>query len=93
MNKVESIKARKREIEITKNTPGWKLFSEYLNNREIALMRSMRKCTIEKLSEVRGSLKEIDGIKTWLKLELLEGQQILDAFHEAEDKLELQNFE
>ena len=93
MTKIDNIKARKRELEITKHTPGWKLFCEYLDNREVSLMRSMRKGALEKLHEVRGALKELDGIKSWLKLELMEGPKLLDALHQAEEAIELNNFE
>jgi len=82
--KKTDIMARIESIKYTQSTPGWKLFEEYLAQREVLLMNQMRKGDLDKLHEIRGRLRELEGIKKFLKVELLSGQQILDALHEIE---------
>lgn len=64
----------KRNIEILKNSPGWRELEAYLTSRECKLLRLIMKGKIEDLKSHRDRLNELQDFKKFLNLTLSDGE-------------------
>ena len=63
----------KRNIEILKNSPGWRDLEDYLTSRECKLIRTILKGKEIDLKSARDRLNELQSFKRFLDITLSDG--------------------